>query len=90
MRRVGASRRSWCRWDRNGQKRRLIGRRPRPMRAPSGLSVTGEHAGRPTSEADVADTIDAFARTASDAERLGFDGVEVMGAHAKRVLQTFV
>jgi sugar phosphate isomerase/epimerase len=43
--------------------------------------VTGEHVGQPMSEADVADTVDAFVRAAADADRLGFDGVELLAAH---------
>jgi len=41
------------------------------------------------SEADVADTIDAFARAAMDAERLGFDAIELMGAHGYLINQFF-
>ena len=41
------------------------------------------------SEADVADTIDAFARAAMNAERLGFDGIELMGAHGYLLNQFF-
>lgn len=62
---------------------------PAPYESPSGLSVTGERIGPPMSEADVADTIDAFARAAMDAERLGFDGIELMGAHGYLVNQFF-
>ncbi|RDS82261.1 12-oxophytodienoate reductase [Dyella monticola] len=62
---------------------------PAPYESPSGLSVTGEPVGRSMSEADVADTIDAFARAALDAERLGFDGIELMGAHGYLLNQFF-
>lgn len=62
---------------------------PEPYESPSGLSVTGEPVGRSMSEADVADTIDAFARAALDAERLGFDGIELMGAHGYLLNQFF-
>src|SRR6185437_12721359 len=60
-----------------------------PYESPSGLSVTGEQGGRQMSEADVADTIDAFARAALDAERFGFDGIELMGAHGYLINQFF-
>jgi 2,4-dienoyl-CoA reductase-like NADH-dependent reductase (Old Yellow Enzyme family) len=60
-----------------------------PYESPSGLSVTGERVSQPMSEADVADIIDAFARAAMDAERLGFDGIEVMGAHGYLINQFF-
>lgn len=62
---------------------------PAPYESPSGLSVTGEQVGQPMSEADVADTINAFASAASDAERLGFDGIELMGAHGYLINQFF-
>ena len=57
--------------------------------SPSGLSVTGERMGQPMSESDVADTIDAFARAAADAQRLGFDGVELHGGHGYLINQFF-
>lgn len=62
---------------------------PAPYESPSGLSVIGELVGQPMSEADVADTIDAFARAAMEAERLGFDGIELMGAHGYLINQFF-
>ena len=62
---------------------------PAPYESPSGLSVTGERVSEPMSEADVVDIIDAFARAATDAERLGFDGVEVMAAHGYLINQFF-
>jgi len=70
-------------------KAALAWRAPAPYESPSGLSVTGERVSQPMSEADVTDTIDAFARAAMDAERLGFDGVEVMGAHGYLINQFF-
>ena len=60
-----------------------------PYESPSGLSMTGEQVGRPMSEADIADTIDAFARAAAGAERLGFDGVELLGNHNYLINQFF-
>jgi 2,4-dienoyl-CoA reductase-like NADH-dependent reductase (Old Yellow Enzyme family) len=54
---------------------------PAPYESPSGLAMTGERVGEPMSETDIADTVDAFARAAADAERLGFDGVELLGNH---------
>jgi 2,4-dienoyl-CoA reductase-like NADH-dependent reductase (Old Yellow Enzyme family) len=63
---------------------------PAPYESPSGLSATGELVGQPMSEADVADTVEAFARAAADAERLGFDGVELHGAHGYLINQFFL
>ncbi|GKQ50030.1 NADH:flavin oxidoreductase [Bradyrhizobium sp. Ce-3] len=62
---------------------------PAPYESPSGLSVIGERVNQPMSEADVADIIDAFAKAAMDAERLGFDGIELMGAHGYLINQFF-
>lgn len=63
---------------------------PVPYESPSGLSGAGTLVGHPMSEADIADTIDAFARAAADAERLGFDGVELHGAHGYLINQFFL
>lgn len=62
---------------------------PAPYESPSGLSIAGESIDQAMSEIDVADTIDAFARAAADAQRLGFDGVELHGAHGYLINQFF-
>jgi 2,4-dienoyl-CoA reductase-like NADH-dependent reductase (Old Yellow Enzyme family) len=62
---------------------------PTPYESPSGLDLTGKRVGAPMSDAAIADTIDAFARAAADAERLGFDGIEVHGAHGYLINQFF-
>lgn len=48
---------------------------------PSGVSLTGEPKGRAMTQKDLDDVIAAFADAAAAAERLGFDGVELHGAH---------
>jgi 2,4-dienoyl-CoA reductase-like NADH-dependent reductase (Old Yellow Enzyme family) len=57
---------------------------------PSGLAKQG---GRVVchvmSDSDIADVIAAFARAARDAQRLGFDGVELHGAHGYLIDQFF-
>lgn len=60
-----------------------------PVESPSGLVMPGEARGEAMSEEDIADTIAAFARAAADAKRLGFDCVEVHGAHGYLVDQFF-
>jgi 2,4-dienoyl-CoA reductase-like NADH-dependent reductase (Old Yellow Enzyme family) len=49
--------------------------------SPSGLAAPGRTLGRSMSAADVSDTIAAYAQAASGAQTLGFDGVEIHGAH---------
>jgi 2,4-dienoyl-CoA reductase-like NADH-dependent reductase (Old Yellow Enzyme family) len=50
--------------------------------SPSGLSLTGKRFGEEPSEAEVIDMAQAFADAAADAARLGFDMIELHGAHA--------
>ncbi|UVF21590.1 NADH:flavin oxidoreductase [Microvirga terrae] len=54
---------------------------PGPFEGPSGLVMPGERIGVEMSEADITETIAAFGRAARDAKRLGFDAVEIHGAH---------
>lgn len=60
-----------------------------PFESPSGLFKPGEPRGVVMSEEDIADTIAAFARAALESKRLGFDCVEVHGAHGYLVDQFF-
>jgi 2,4-dienoyl-CoA reductase-like NADH-dependent reductase (Old Yellow Enzyme family) len=57
------------------------GQRPEAIDSPSGVTPDGECRGRPMSEEAIAETIAAFARAAGDARTLGFDAVELHGAH---------
>ncbi|MFD8911173.1 NADH:flavin oxidoreductase [Streptomyces sp. NPDC059575] len=53
-----------------------------PAMGPSGLhKVDAEPKGKAMTQSDVDDVIAAFAQAAADAERIGFDGVEIHGAH---------
>ena len=52
-----------------------------PSVSPSGVRKPGVKQGEPMSEAEIAEVIDAFAEAASQAMRLGFDGIELHGAH---------
>ncbi|MGW3202738.1 NADH:flavin oxidoreductase [Streptomyces sp. NPDC001135] len=53
-----------------------------PAVGPSGLVTAGaERTGKAMTQKDLDDVIGAFARAAADAERIGFDGVELHGAH---------
>ncbi|MFE7037828.1 NADH:flavin oxidoreductase [Streptomyces sp. NPDC057621] len=53
-----------------------------PAVGPSGLRMDGTAGqGKEMTQADLDDVIQAFADAAADAERIGFDGVELHGAH---------
>lgn len=62
---------------------------PPPVDSPSGLSRPGKTFGAPMSDADIADTITAFARAAGAAKRLGFESIELHGAHGYLIDQFF-
>lgn len=51
------------------------------IESPSGLSKADTPYGQAMSDEDIADTIAAFASAASDAKQLGFDTIELHGAH---------
>lgn len=60
-----------------------------PGFGPSGLVKPGKKRCHAMTEQDIADVIAAFAKAAADAKRLGFDGVEVHGAHGYLIDQFF-
>jgi len=60
-----------------------------PYDSPSGLSSPGHKFGEGMTDTEVADAIAAFARAAADAERLGFDAIELHGAHGYLIDQFF-
>lgn len=59
------------------------------VESPSGLVGPGEPRGRAMTDEDIADTIAAYAQAAADAKRLGFDVVELHGAHGYLIDQFF-
>ncbi|MBC2667748.1 NADH:flavin oxidoreductase [Novosphingobium piscinae] len=60
-----------------------------PVESPSGLLGPDQPRGMAMTEEAVADTVAAFAKAAGDARRLGFDCVEVHGAHGYLIDQFF-
>jgi 2,4-dienoyl-CoA reductase-like NADH-dependent reductase (Old Yellow Enzyme family) len=57
--------------------------------SPSGLVAPGKQKYEPMSEEDIADTISAYGRSARAARDLGFDAVEIHGAHGYLIDQFF-
>ena len=57
--------------------------------SPSGLSSPGHKFGEPMTDEEVADAISAFATAAGDSRRMGFDAVELHGAHGYLIDQFF-
>ncbi len=60
-----------------------------PSDSPSGLTHTGKQVLPEPSEEDVADMISAYAKAAGEAAKLGFDCVEIHGAHGYLIDQFF-
>jgi 2,4-dienoyl-CoA reductase-like NADH-dependent reductase (Old Yellow Enzyme family) len=56
---------------------------------PSGLAKRGEKVAEPMTQRDIDNVIRAFGEAASSAQRLGFDGVEIHGAHGYLLDQFF-
>ncbi|MBP1989790.1 NADH:flavin oxidoreductase [Paenibacillus eucommiae] len=56
---------------------------------PSGLNSSREQVAEPLSEAEISAIIDAYAEAAADAKRIGFDGIEIHGAHGYLIDQFF-
>ena len=62
---------------------------PQPIDSPSGLCAPDKPYGDTMSDEAIADTIAAFARAAADAKALGFDAIELHGAHGYLIDQFF-
>src|SRR5262249_40685850 len=60
-----------------------------PLTAPSGLAGDGKEVGKPMSESDIADVIAGYVRSSVAAQKLGFDAVELHGAHGYIIDQFF-
>lgn len=75
---VGSSQHSAVKW-----------RAPGPTESPSGLSAQRKQIGTPMTDSDIADVLAAYQQAASDAKRLGFDTIEIHGAHGYLIDQFF-
>ena len=70
-----------------GRKLSMYGRQH--LLGPSGYIFPGQKVKDEMTQDEIDDVIDAFARGAQDAARIGFDGVEIHGAHGYIVDQFF-
>lgn len=60
-----------------------------PGYSPSGMAFPGKVTGHTMSKDDIASVIDAFVQAAVDSERIGFDAIELHGAHGYLIDQFF-
>ncbi|WP_438433232.1 NADH:flavin oxidoreductase [Gorillibacterium sp. sgz500922] len=56
---------------------------------PSGLGLTGEPVSEPLTVAEIRELVEAYAEAAANAKRVGFDAVEIHGAHGYLIDQFF-
>ncbi len=79
-------------WHVGATKGAARDRRPDPglLESPSGINPSdGKAFGHAMSEADIADTLAAYAQAAADAKAIGCNGIEIHGAHGYLIDQFF-
>jgi 2,4-dienoyl-CoA reductase-like NADH-dependent reductase (Old Yellow Enzyme family) len=57
--------------------------------SPSGITTTGEKVAEAMTSEEIQTIIEAYAQAATDAKRIGFDGIELHGAHGYLIDQFF-
>ncbi len=60
-----------------------------PGYSPSGMAKPGKHTGHAMTQDDIMEVIDGFAQSAAHAKDIGFDALEIHGAHGYLVDQFF-
>ncbi len=60
-----------------------------PGYGPSGMAIPGKVTGHAMTKEDIQEVVEAFAQAAKDAQAVGFDAVEIHGAHGYLVDQFF-
>ncbi len=76
-------------WHVGNVRRRANYEVPLPIDSPSGLIMPDDKNAEPMSEEAIADTIAQFAISAKMAKDIGFDGIELHGAHGYLIDQFF-
>ncbi|WP_064093459.1 NADH:flavin oxidoreductase [Rossellomorea aquimaris] len=56
---------------------------------PSGLNLSGDKVSEPMSQNEINKMVEAYAQGAADAKRIGFDAIEIHGAHGYLIDQFF-
>lgn len=60
-----------------------------PFEGPSGMRAPGQRGGHSMTDAEVEKAVHSYGRAAAEAKRLGFDAVEIHGAHGYLIDQFF-
>ena len=60
-----------------------------PGYSPSGMLMPGKVVGHAMTQADIDECVQAYVQAAVDAERIGFDGIEIHGAHGYLIDEFF-
>lgn len=60
-----------------------------PGYSPSGMAFPGKVTGHAMTKEDIDETVESFVQAAADAERIGFDAIEIHGAHGYLLDQFF-
>lgn len=71
---------------------RKVGSLPNPEVqpiGPSGLDAEGNKVNEPLTESEIADLVSTYAKAAAAAKQIGFDGIELHGAHGYLIDQFF-
>lgn len=76
-------------WHAGGRFNREPWWRPAPLVSPSGLGGPGFVVGEPLDDETISDIVAGFGQAAADAKRIGFDAVEIHGAHGFLIDQFF-
>jgi len=60
-----------------------------PGYSPSGMAIPGKITGHAMTKADIDEVVEAFIKAATESERIGFDAIELHGAHGYLIDQFF-
>jgi 2,4-dienoyl-CoA reductase-like NADH-dependent reductase (Old Yellow Enzyme family) len=76
-------------WHVGGVRRPGVEGNDEPGHSPSGMAMPGKVTGHAMTKEDIAEVVAAFAQAAKDAKAVGFDAIELHGAHGYLIDQFF-